>query len=43
MAVHAFTDPGQMGHLWGDVAALVLVAVVLGVLTPRGEAAAARS
>jgi len=43
MAVHAFTDPGQMGHLWGDVAALVLVAVVLGVLTPRSEAAAARS
>jgi hypothetical protein len=43
MAVHAFTDPGQMGHLWGDVAALVLVAVVLGVLTPRGVAAAAQS
>ncbi|MFI5209830.1 MAG: DUF6632 domain-containing protein [Gemmatimonadales bacterium] len=43
MAVHAFTDSGQMGHLWGDVAALVLVAVVLGALTPRGSAAAARS
>lgn len=39
MAVHAFTDPGEMGHLWGDVAALLLVAVVLGVLTPRGQAA----
>jgi hypothetical protein len=34
MAVHAYTDAGQMGHLWGDVAALVLVAVVLGVLAP---------
>jgi hypothetical protein len=39
MAVHAFTDPGQMGHLWGDVAALLLVAVVLGVLMPRGGVA----
>jgi hypothetical protein len=34
MAVHAYTDAGQMGHLWGDVAALVLVAVVLGALAP---------
>jgi hypothetical protein len=40
MAVHAFTDAGQMGHLWGDVAALLLVAVVLGVLMPRGRPAA---
>ena len=36
MAVHAFTDPGQMGHLSGDIAALLLVALVLGVLMPRG-------
>jgi hypothetical protein len=36
MAVHSFTDPGQMGHLWGDVAALLLVAVVLAALAPRG-------
>jgi uncharacterized protein DUF6632 len=35
MAVHSFTDPGQMGHLWGDVAALILTAVVLAALTPR--------
>ena len=36
MAIHSLTDPGQMGHLWGDVAALVLTAVVLTVLVrPR--------
>jgi len=35
MAVHSLTDPGQIGHLWGDVAALLLTAAVLGVLTPR--------
>jgi len=35
MAVHSFTDPGQMGHLWGDVAALLFTAVVLAVLAPR--------
>jgi len=35
MAIHSLTDPGQMGHLWGDVAALVLTAVVLTVLIRR--------
>jgi hypothetical protein len=35
MAVHSVTDPGQMGHLRGDVAALLLVALGLGVLTVR--------
>jgi hypothetical protein len=35
MAVHSFSDPGQMGHLWGDVAALLLTAAVLAALTPR--------
>lgn len=39
MAVHSFTDPGQMGHLWGDVAALILTAVVLATLTPRQPSA----
>ncbi|MFI5309831.1 MAG: DUF6632 domain-containing protein [Gemmatimonadales bacterium] len=39
MAVHAYTDAGQMGHMWGDVAALVLVAVVLGLLAPPRPAA----
>jgi hypothetical protein len=33
MAIHSFTDPGQMGHLWGDVAGLYLTAIVLTVLT----------
>ncbi|MGJ7511596.1 DUF6632 domain-containing protein [Variovorax sp. GT1P44] len=35
MAVQAITQPGQMGHLLGDVLALLLVAVVLAVLVPR--------
>ena len=35
MAVHSLTDASQMGHLWGDVAALVLTAVVLTVLVRR--------
>ncbi len=29
--------PGSHGHLMGDVPALFLVAVVLGILMPRGE------
>ncbi len=36
MALHSVTDPGQLGHLWGDVAALFLTAVVLTVLMRRG-------
>jgi hypothetical protein len=39
MAVQAVVDPAEHGHLPGDVAALFLVAIVLGVLTPRGVAA----
>src|SRR2546426_296776 len=35
MAVHSVTDPGQIGHLWGDVAALLLTAAVLAAVTPR--------
>lgn len=34
MAVQAATQPGQMGHLVGDVPALLIVAVALAVLTP---------
>ncbi len=34
MAVHSFNDPSQIGHLWGDVAALFLTAAVLAALTP---------
>ena len=36
MAVQAMNMPAERGHLLGDVPALVLVAVVLAVLTPRG-------
>jgi hypothetical protein len=35
MAVQAITEPGQMGHLAGDVPALIIVAVALALLTPR--------
>ena len=36
MAVQAVFDPMEHGHLPGDVAALFLVAAVLGALAPRG-------
>jgi len=36
MTVQAIVDPGERGHLLGDVPALFLVAGVLGFLTPRG-------
>jgi hypothetical protein len=36
MAVQAVVDPTEHGHLLGDVPALLLVAIVLGILTPRG-------
>jgi hypothetical protein len=35
MAIHSVTDPRQIGHLWGDVAALYLTAIVLAVLVRR--------
>ena len=35
MAVHAFRDPVERGHLLGDVPALVIVALALAALTPR--------
>jgi uncharacterized protein DUF6632 len=37
MAVQAVTTPGQIGHLWGDVLALFVVAAVLALLTPRRQ------
>jgi hypothetical protein len=40
MAVQSLQNPEHIGHLWGDVAALFLVAIVLGSLTPRGATAA---
>ncbi len=38
MAVQALMNSEHMGHLWGDVLALFLVAAVLALLTPRGAA-----
>ncbi len=35
MAIQAFSDPMERGHLYGDVPALLLVALVLGLLMPR--------
>jgi hypothetical protein len=35
MAVQSFADPVQMGHLAGDVPALLLVAIVLGGLSAQ--------
>ena len=39
MAAQSFMNSEHMGHLWGDVLALFLVAAVLAILTPRGAAA----
>jgi len=39
MAVQSLANAGHMGHLWGDVPALFVVAGVLALLTPRGAAA----
>ena len=38
MAAQSLTNPQHVGHLWGDVLALVAVAAVLAVLTPRQHA-----
>ena len=38
MAVEAIKDPVERGHLPGDVAALLLVAAALAILTPKGAA-----
>lgn len=39
MAAQSIFYPHNMGHLWGDVLALLAVAAVLALLTPRGEKA----
>ena len=39
MAVQAVTNSQHRGHLWGDVPALFVVAILLALLTPRGAAA----
>lgn len=41
MAFQSFANPQNHGHLFGDVPALLIVAVLLGILTPRGERARA--
>jgi hypothetical protein len=39
MAIQSVVSPEHVGHLWGDVPALLVVAAVLAYLTPRsGEA-----
>ena len=37
MAVQALLHPEHRGHLYGDVPALLIVAIVLAVATPRGN------
>ena len=40
MAVQAINMPMEHGHLYGDIPALALVAIVLAILTPRGPVVA---
>ena len=35
MAVEAIVNPQHIGHLWGDVPALLIIAAVLAWLTPK--------
>jgi hypothetical protein len=39
MAAQSLANPEHRGHLWGDVPALLVVAAVLALLTPRRAAA----
>ena len=39
MAVQSLMHADQVGHLWGDVPALLFVATILALLTPRSGAA----
>ena len=38
MAVQSIANPQHIGHLWGDVSALIIVAAALAALTPRQRA-----
>src|SRR5438445_2988530 len=40
MAAQSVTNPEHMGHLWGDVLALFVVAGVLALFTPRTRSVA---
>ena len=42
MAAQSLAAPQHIGHLWGDAAALIAVAIVLAVLTPRQAPATSR-
>jgi hypothetical protein len=35
MGLQSISNPHHIGHLWGDVLSLIVVAAVLAVLTPR--------
>ena len=39
MGIQSASNPHHIGHLFGDVAALIAVAAVLAVLTPRQTSA----
>jgi hypothetical protein len=39
MALQSLANPEHMGHLYGDVAALLIVAAALAFLMPRSEGA----
>ena len=41
MGIQSLVNPEHMGHLWGDVPALLLVAALLTMLTPRRRPAQA--
>ncbi|MGA8305398.1 MAG: DUF6632 domain-containing protein [Candidatus Acidiferrales bacterium] len=43
MAVQAISYPSEHGHLLGDIPALVVVALILAILTPRSSAVEAAS
>jgi hypothetical protein len=43
MAVQSLANPEHMGHLYGDVAALLIVAAVLAFLMPRSAGAASQA
>ena len=43
MTVQAINAPAEHGHLMGDIPALVIVAIVLAILAPRGPAAQTQS
>lgn len=42
MAIQSFEAPENHGHLVGDVPALLIVAIMLAALTPRGSMATSR-